>query len=92
MNARSVSIGLLVAGAATWSTSGAAAPCKKGEPFCLQKAATAKPAVRKSTASARPGSGIANLDYTVQGRPSKSPQQIDKGRENDSISSQFRGG
>jgi hypothetical protein len=92
MNARSVSIGLLVAGAATWSASGEAASCKKGEPFCLQKAATAKPVVHKSTASAQHGSGIANLDNTGQGRPSKSPQQINHGRERDSISSQFRGG
>ena len=86
-------MGVLVAGAATWISSGEAASCKKAGTFCTQKAAATKPAIRKSpSSSSQRGSGVVGLDYTVQGRPSKSPPPGDHGRERDSISPQFHGG
>jgi hypothetical protein len=92
MSARNVAIGLLVAGAATWISSGEAASCKKAGTFCPQKTAAAKPAISKSPLSSQRGSGVVRLDNTVPKPPSKSQPPIDHRRERDSISSQFRGG
>lgn len=92
MSARTTAVGLLVASAAIWVSSGEAATCKKAAPFCHHtKGALTKPVVSKSPSPHE--RGIVSVDDPVQGhapKPAQPPVNHDPAGQ--SIDAQFRGG
>ena len=92
MSARNTAVGLLIASAALWVSSGEAANCKKAASFCHHtKAVSAKPVVSRSPSPhAR---GMVSVGDPIRGGDPKPMQPpVNRGRERDSIDSQIRGG
>jgi hypothetical protein len=92
MSAMNTAVGLLVASAAIWVSSGEAAPCKKAAPFCHHtKGALAKPVVSKSPSPHE--RGIVRVDDPMQGgEPKPAQPPVNHGPAGESIDAQFRGG